>query len=272
MLVKRDDRISVNPDACPPAPVVLESTATTPYMELVDFALQEANSTMSETAIVKMTKPELNQLEAKVREGLQSFVEVGQALTEIRDRKGYELRNCATFEDYCETVFGFSRRHGYRLIEAAQTVEKVEAVLGEAPRNEAAARELSKVAETPKLLTRVKDKLAKVGKTVATATAEQIAQTVQQVTQPKPGNGKAEPAPARPETKMPTMTDICPGCGQTPTRYYRAEGDAGGFCCGNCNAPVVIGVIAAAPAACPACGFAIVGGAGFCANCGSVLK
>jgi hypothetical protein len=41
----------------------------------------------------------------------------GEALTVIRDGKLYRATH-ATFEDYCQQVWGIERRHGYRLIEA----------------------------------------------------------------------------------------------------------------------------------------------------------
>ena len=222
-----------------------------------------------------MTKSELTALEKTVREGLQSFIEVGRALQEINERQGYRLRGFETFDDYCEGQFGFSRRHGYRMIAAAQTVNKVKSVLGEAPRNEAAARVLTPVAQDRRLLERVKVKLDKSGKTVATATAEQIGEAVKAVTSQKKAAPDAAQGVEPEKPKLPVLTDVCPHCKQRPESYHSRNGESpslgGGWHCGLCDAPVMLGVIEARPAACPACGCAVIGDAGFCQNCGEVV-
>lgn len=82
----------------------------------------------------------LAELEAVVDRGLQTFVEVGRALGEIRDRKLYRQTH-STFEDYCRERWGFSRSRGYRLIEAAEVAELVSPIGDIA--NEAQARELA---------------------------------------------------------------------------------------------------------------------------------
>lgn len=58
-------------------------------------------------------------LEGKIREGLASFVEVGQALVEIRDSRLYRQSH-KTFEDYVAQRWGISARHAYRLVDGAQ--------------------------------------------------------------------------------------------------------------------------------------------------------
>jgi hypothetical protein len=51
----------------------------------------------------------LAELERVIERGLQSFVEVGKALADIRDGKLYRCQGDATFEDYCQQRWGFSR-------------------------------------------------------------------------------------------------------------------------------------------------------------------
>lgn len=82
----------------------------------------------------------LAELEAVVEAGLQTFVDVGRALLEIRDGRLYRQTH-GTFEAYLDERWNISRRHGYRLIDAARVAELVSPI-GHTPANEAQAREL----------------------------------------------------------------------------------------------------------------------------------
>lgn len=61
----------------------------------------------------------LAELEAVIERGLQTFVDVGTALMEIRDSRLYRETH-GTFEDYCRERWGMVRRQADRLIEAAE--------------------------------------------------------------------------------------------------------------------------------------------------------
>ncbi len=84
----------------------------------------------------------LTELEAIIDRGKQTFVEVGNALTEIRERKLYRERY-ATFEDYCQQRHGFSSSRGRQLIAAAATVTAVTLSGGTPPATEREARALA---------------------------------------------------------------------------------------------------------------------------------
>lgn len=142
--------------------------------------------------IVPVTERRLGELEATVKDGLKSFVAVGAALVEIREGKGYKLRGYQTFEEYCTQVFGFTDRHGRRMIAAAETAKAVEQISGAAPVSESVAREFVAVAADPKKVEKVVATLEKRGYTVTTATAEAVKQAVEKVIPPK----RREPAPA----------------------------------------------------------------------------
>ena len=224
---------------------------------------------MADNTAITITEKRLTDLEGRIRKGLESFVEVGNALSEIKARNGFMLRGAKTFDEYCSKTFGFSERNGYRMIAAAETAKKVEEAVGEKPRNEAAARELKAVAHDPKLIERVNDRLKRAGQTVATATAEKIAEVVQKVkpqTKPMFEQPKAEKKLALPE-----LHDVCPKCGVTPGSYFHVSD---GWHCGgeDCGALVMIGVIAADVKACPECGAALLGSTEFCESCGCVLE
>jgi hypothetical protein len=89
----------------------------------------------------------LETLERVIESGLRTFVEVGEALMEIRDQRLYQD---ATFEDYCRERWGFSRIHAHRLMDAAEVVRVLPA--GNTPANEAQARELAPLKDQPDAL------------------------------------------------------------------------------------------------------------------------
>lgn len=70
----------------------------------------------------------LERNERIINEGKDTFVKVGLALLEIREKRGYKLRGFDNFESYCDSQFGFSRRHAYRLMDAAETVIDIKSV------------------------------------------------------------------------------------------------------------------------------------------------
>ena len=90
-----------------------------------------------------MTLEELRTAEGVIKRGMQTFREVGQALMDIRERKGYHLAGHATFEDYVKERWGWRRQHAYRLIKASEVAECIPGVT-----NERTARELGRL-KTP---------------------------------------------------------------------------------------------------------------------------
>jgi DNA (cytosine-5)-methyltransferase 1 len=78
--------------------------------------------------------------EAIVDKSLGTFVEVGEALKELRDGKLY-LETHTTFEAYCSDRFGFERAHAYRLIAAAELVASL-SPMGDKPSTERQVRPL----------------------------------------------------------------------------------------------------------------------------------
>lgn len=61
-------------------------------------------------------------LEDVIRRGLETFVEVGNALAEIKERKLYRAE-FGSFEGYVQVRWGWSRRHANRQIAAAETAQ-----------------------------------------------------------------------------------------------------------------------------------------------------
>ena len=83
--------------------------------------------------------PRLLELETVIERGKLTFVEVGNALAEIRDSRLYRAQY-STFEQYCKERWGWSRSYSYRQIEAAQAVQVLP--MGNIPTNERGARPL----------------------------------------------------------------------------------------------------------------------------------
>lgn len=87
-----------------------------------------------------LDKRRLVELEEVIEQGLTTFVEVGEALLEIRDSRLY-LETHGTFEDYCQDRWQISRPTAYRMIDAARVADVVSPIGDIA--NEAQARELT---------------------------------------------------------------------------------------------------------------------------------
>ncbi len=84
-------------------------------------------TTLTITAIVQLE--ELTEEEEQERHRLElkvelAFYEAGTALRKLRDGRFYRSTH-RTFEDYCSDRFGFSRRHPYRLIDAATVIDNL---------------------------------------------------------------------------------------------------------------------------------------------------
>jgi hypothetical protein len=92
----------------------------------------------------------LAELEQVVAAGLETFVDVGLALLEIRDGRLYRTTH-ETFDDYCRERWDLRREVGDRLIRAARVVEVLNPN-GLMPANEAQTRELAPLLDEPELL------------------------------------------------------------------------------------------------------------------------
>jgi hypothetical protein len=105
---------------------------------------------MTENELELAERERLAQLEEVVERGLQTFIEVGQALREIRDSRLYRQTH-TTFGEYLVERWSFSKPHATRLIQAAQVVAAVP--MGTAPpANERQARELVPLLDNPDAL------------------------------------------------------------------------------------------------------------------------
>jgi hypothetical protein len=82
-------------------------------------------------------------LEKKIKTGLDTFVEVGEALLEIRDSRLYRIEH-NTFEEYCREKWGMNPRYANRIIGASMVSENL-GPMGPKPTTERQARPLTKL-------------------------------------------------------------------------------------------------------------------------------
>lgn len=190
-----------------------------------------------ETAIALESLPEL---ESRIERGLQTFVEVGTALLEIRDRRLYRERGFATFEDYCIERWGFTARFARYQMAGAE----VAVVLGTMvpnlplPTTERVARELAP------LMRQSPERAAEVWRGLRATkgdgvTAADVREAVQQATQPAAAGADddapeeeegAAPEPTAPPS--PTVAHVAHNGGDnewyTPSAYIDAAWDVMG--------------------------------------------
>ncbi len=122
----------------------------------------------------------LCELERIIQKGKDTFVEVGTALSEIRDAKLY--RPAQTFEQYCKDRWGFSRIRAHQLIEAAQTSVVLTTV--NRPTTERQARELAKAPpeKREEVMEKAQEKAKDEGKPVAARHVEEaVAEAIEAV-------------------------------------------------------------------------------------------
>ena len=67
---------------------------------------------------------ELDRCEKTISKGWNSFIEVGEALSEIRDAKLYRDSH-ERFEDYCRAKLQYQKSQAYRLMDAARVVRLI---------------------------------------------------------------------------------------------------------------------------------------------------
>ncbi len=91
-------------------------------------------------ALSKIDVSLLAKLERTISSGLGTFVAVGVALKEIRDRKLYRATH-DQFEAYCRERWGMERAHAYRLIDSSSVVKTLSPI-GDIPKTESQVRPL----------------------------------------------------------------------------------------------------------------------------------
>jgi hypothetical protein len=84
---------------------------------------------------------ELERCEVVIKQGLNTFIEVGEALFIIRDKRLYR-REFKTFEDYCKQKWAISRQRVYQLIDASNVINHLSTMV-DIPTSERQVRPLT---------------------------------------------------------------------------------------------------------------------------------
>jgi hypothetical protein len=123
------------PDSHPPAPA---STAPVPAFEQV-------------APLSAAERKDLARQEAIIERGKAAFLEMGNALSSIRDQRLYRAEH-ATFEAYCRERWGFGRAEAFDKIKAAKVARIVSPISDKAhvPLLESHCKALGPLAEEPK--------------------------------------------------------------------------------------------------------------------------
>lgn len=137
-------------------------------------------------------KNELCQHEAVIEQGLKTFVDVGNALLAIRDKRLYR-QDFGTFEEYCQQRWGMERAHAYRLIDSAKVVNTLSPIGDILPATESQARPLAKL--EPELQAVVWQKAVETAPN-GKVTAAHVEATVRSVLPPTATPVKLTPVPA----------------------------------------------------------------------------
>jgi ParB family chromosome partitioning protein len=82
------------------------------------------------------------QLEATIERGMQTFVEVGLALMEIRDERLYRAE-FRTFEEYCNQRWGWGKSYANKLIASAEVMGNLGTIVPILPATETQTRPLA---------------------------------------------------------------------------------------------------------------------------------
>lgn len=113
--------------------------------------LREMQATQPERPppLSRHERSRLDHCEEVIERGLESFLEVGAALAEVKESKLYR-ESYGTFADYCRQRWGMHRTRAYQLIGASSIVAEMSTMVDKrelVPANERQARELAKAPE-----------------------------------------------------------------------------------------------------------------------------
>lgn len=131
-----------------------------------------------ENTLASHERARLLELEDVVESGLQTFIQVGTALAEVRDSRLYREAH-PTFEDYCRERWAFTRQRALQLIAAADVTTMVVAAGLPAPGNERQARELAVSADEESVIEAWREARAEAERHGKTITAKTVRNAVQ---------------------------------------------------------------------------------------------
>ena len=100
---------------------------------------------VSSEQLTLLERTRLTDCELVIERGLNTFVDVGNALLEIRDSRLYRA-DYSTFEEYCRSKWGFTDERARLLMRSTEVVNRLTpTIVGVLPTNEAQARPLTRL-------------------------------------------------------------------------------------------------------------------------------
>lgn len=133
---------------------------------------------------------QLKECESVIKKGLNTFIEVGNALMIIRDNRLYRLE-FPSFEKYCNDKWNLSKMHAYRIINSAEVVNNLESNQLVTPKTESQARPLTKLGTPEDQTTAWSDAVTTAeleGRNVTAKDVEQAVEKVKENSQTKNNN------------------------------------------------------------------------------------
>jgi hypothetical protein len=117
--------------------------------------------------------------EAVIERGLETFVEVGQALMAIRDGRLYKATH-TSFDAYCRERWGWDRTRASQLIAGSEVLNMFNTLDAPAPVNDRQARALGPLRDDPEAMAEVMVEVTAAAEKAGTkVTAKQIADAVE---------------------------------------------------------------------------------------------
>lgn len=123
----------------------------------------------------------LRRCESTIARGLKTFLEVGNALLEIKDRRLYRTQY-STFQEYCDSRWGISARHANRLVAAVGVVRNL-GPMGPVPDSERQVRPLVELAPQEQRLAWEVVRLTAPGGNVTASHVESVVDVLKEITE-----------------------------------------------------------------------------------------
>jgi hypothetical protein len=196
----------------------------------------------------------LDELECVIEQGLAAFVEVGSALAAVRDRGLFSERGFESFEAYCDVVWGLSKRHANRLVQAAEIAGVLGPIGSQALTNERQARALAPLRDDPAAMAEVLDEVG--DRPTASAIEAAVLRRIEPELEPDPVDAGEE---------------VDPCVSGHHWGAWSSEPDGDGDLvrwCASCGAVDVMP--ARATSICEDCGATVAGDGGLCGRCSYV--
>jgi hypothetical protein len=154
----------------------------------------------SDTELSADEQIELEECEAIIERGLQTFYEVGAALLRVRELRLYRIEH-SSFEAYCAERWGISRPRAYQFIEAAEVRSNLSTIVDTLPMTESQARPLARLEpdQQREAWQQALQRAHELGQRLTAALVEAIVKEMHPAAPAQPAQ-RADPAPPAPDT------------------------------------------------------------------------